>query len=202
MTTSRLVSPGRLDERDPALEQAVEAVRNAKRARNVLLDDQDADPAFLDRRNELVEGIDDERRETEADLVAQQELRVGEQRTAKCHHLLLAAGQFARLLPAPLLEHREEAEHILQADLPPPADLPAEMQVLFDGQRRKQPAPLGHERDAHRHDLRRAVACEILAFVADGALDAVGLPDDGLEQRRFAGAVRTDDRNDLAGLDR
>ena len=41
-----------------------------------------------------------------------------------------------------------------------------------------------------------------LAGEADVAFDAIGLADDGLEQRRFSGAVGADDGDDLAGADR
>ena len=50
-------------------------------------------PLCLDARQRLVDVADDDRREAEADLVAEQHARVRHQRAADRGHLLLAAGQ-------------------------------------------------------------------------------------------------------------
>ena len=66
-------------------------------------------PSRLMRRQRVVDVADDDRREAEAELVAEQQPRVGHQRAADRDHLLLAAGERRRRRVAPLGEHRETA---------------------------------------------------------------------------------------------
>ena len=80
-----------------------------------LLDDQDRQPLAGDRADDLVEVLDDERREAHRELVEQQHLRVGRHGAGHREHLLLAARQRARELLAPLSEAREPGERALAA---------------------------------------------------------------------------------------
>ncbi len=80
-------------ERHASLLEAVDAVGDGKRLDDVLLDDDQAGPLGLDRRQLRVDVADDDRREAKADLVAEEDARIGHQRPADGAHLLLAAGQ-------------------------------------------------------------------------------------------------------------
>src|SRR5438552_1927334 len=89
-------------QRHLALEVAIKPVGDRERANNILLDHNDGDAAVANARNDLVELVDDERRESEADLVAEKEARIAEQRPPERDHLPLAAGKFASALIAAL----------------------------------------------------------------------------------------------------
>src|SRR5262245_52663411 len=80
---------GRTGERDAALLQAIDVACRLERLHDVLLDD-DEGAAFGDDRGQA--GIDlahHDRRETEADLVAEEKFRIGHQRAPNRDHLLL-----------------------------------------------------------------------------------------------------------------
>ena len=96
------------------------------------------------------------RREAEADLVAEQKARIGEQRAAERDHLLLAAGELARLLVAPLLEDGKQPIDLVEADLALAADLPADAQIFLDGERGKSRRPSGTSATPLGDDRRRS----------------------------------------------
>src|SRR5580704_19698569 len=69
-------------QRHPALLQTIKAVAMPQCARHVLLDDHDAGAVGADQRNSPVDLLDDDWRQTEADLIAQQDRRIRHQRAA------------------------------------------------------------------------------------------------------------------------
>ena len=91
----------------------------------------------------------------QADLVAEQKLRIGHQRAADGDHLLLAARERRRRLPRPFRQHREQVVDALEGPRTLAAELAADQEVLLDRERREQPTPFGHERDTTRDDLVR-----------------------------------------------
>ena len=62
-------------------------------------------PACPDRRDNRIEVVDHQRRETEADLVVESKPRIGQQPAAQRDHLLLTARKVARPLAAALQQH-------------------------------------------------------------------------------------------------
>ena len=84
---------GRARQRDPTLEQAVDAIGDLECLVDVLLDDEDRRALRLDDRDGLVHLLDDDRRQPERDLVEQQQSRVGHQRPPDRERLLLATRQ-------------------------------------------------------------------------------------------------------------
>src|SRR5438309_3359532 len=76
-------------QRDAALLQAIDVARGLQRLHDVLLDDDKRQALGGNRRNAGVDVADHDRREAQADLVAQQEPRVRHQRAADRDHLLL-----------------------------------------------------------------------------------------------------------------
>jgi hypothetical protein len=74
-----------------------------------------------------------------------------------------------------------------------------QLQVLRDGQLAEQAPVLGHEDHPRVGDVLRLPALDALPVEPDGPLLGLVLEQagDGLEQRRLAGAVRTQHREDL-----
>src|SRR5216683_2488545 len=88
---------------------------DVERRGGVLLDEEDADPVLVEAADDAKDLVDQEGRKPEARLVQQQQLGRGHQRATDRQHLLLAAGEIARLGRAPLREPREIAvDHVLE----------------------------------------------------------------------------------------
>src|SRR6266436_9152050 len=139
---------GRAGERDAALLQAIDVVCRLERLHDVLLDD-DQRAAFGDDRGQA--GVDlahHDGRETEADLVAEEEFRIGHERAPERDHLLLAARERGARHVAALGQRREQFVDPRQAPRPRPAELAADEEVLLDRERGEQAAPFGNERNA------------------------------------------------------
>src|SRR5581483_10181502 len=147
----------------PSAEQAIEAVGDGERAGNVLLDQEDGDAAIADRWDDLIERGDRHRRQAETDLVAKKQAWIGEQGASERRHLLLAARQFARLLPSFLTENWEKTIDLVEAEAAAAPDLLADGEIFLNRQRREKPASLRHEGDAARDDFRRRKPGEIVA---------------------------------------
>ena len=123
------------------------------------------------------------------------------QRAPDRAHLLLAAGHRPGLLRAPLLEAREEREHALHVV----------REVLLvrragtrpsrgsrDAHAREEPPALGALRDAALHDRVRRRARDVVALEADRPLPRPVEAVDRAQRRGLPGAVRADQRHDLA----
>ena len=188
-------------QRDAPGFQQVGVVGQVQRQAGVLLDQQHADAVFLvDAAHDAEDLGHDQRRQAEGGLVQQQQLGPQHQRAADGQHLLLAAGQRAGLLVAPLLQDREAREHALHVlhhlGLVA-AHVGAQAQVLLDRQAGEGAAPVGHVGHAHAHHGLGGLADQLLAVEQDAA---AGL--DHLAQRaqrgRLAGAVGAEDGGDVA----
>jgi len=128
-------------EDDPAVRHDVAAMRKAQRVVGVLLDQEHGDPVarvdFPDHAEDLAH---EQRREPERGFVEQQQLGPAHQRTPDGEHLLLAAGERAGALLAPLAQDRVE-----------PAERP-ERQFVADAERlRAGPRQPGSEGYAARY---------------------------------------------------
>src|SRR5580700_5318912 len=100
--------PGRRAERQAALLKTIEAYRSVERAIDVLLDQHNGDAFGGDGAEALIDVADDDRRQAQRELIAQQEPRVGHQGAADRRHLLLAAGQSRRRQVAQFAQAREQ----------------------------------------------------------------------------------------------
>src|SRR3954452_12095908 len=83
-------------------------IRDLERGLRVLLDQQHGDAGGTQLGDDAENVGDDDRGEAEARLVQHQELGLAHQRAAHRKHLLLAAGERAGELLAPLLEPRKQ----------------------------------------------------------------------------------------------
>src|SRR6266542_2167143 len=97
-------------------------------------------------------------------------------------------------------EDGEEPVHALQVGgaLGGRAVVPAQHQVLQDGLLREQPPPLRHEYGTQAGDLVRRQPADLPAEELDAAPHRPVQPGDGGEHRALAGAVRADQRDELA----
>ena len=160
-------------------------------------------PAGVDRLHDLEQLLDDHRRQPERQLVDHQQLRAGDEGLAEREHLLLAARQVAGLLVPPLAQDREVLEHLLGGllhVLRVLAEQPAgQVEVLLDGERREHALAAGHQHDAGAPPSRWRRAGDVDAVEGDRARPTGDdRPEIAAQQRRLAGAVRAEQRDDLA----
>ena len=151
----------------------------------------------------------DQRREAERRLVEHQQPRPRHQRAAEREHLALAAGQRARELAraaragAESARRPRRASHRIAARRRRGVAERAEREVVRDAHRREQLAPLGHEHQAARDALLdRRAARPARPTIADRRRATGSSPMIASSERRLAGAVRTDHRDDAALVDR
>ena len=100
----------------------------------------------------------------------------------------------------PLLDAREIFEDALEIPARADAGLAlqaAELEILRDAHAGEQPAALRHVADAEPRDLRGAQARDLRAAELDRAGGGRGDADQRFEQRRLAGAVAAEQRDDL-----
>ena len=140
-----------------------------------------------------------ERREAERGLVEQQQPRPAHQRPGDGQHLLLAARHRAAPLVDPLLEAREQDEHPFEVlvEIGELVDRRAHLQVFVDRHAREDAPALGRLGDRQPGDLVGRQPRDVAPVEGDGSLAGARIAEDGHHQRRFAGAVGADQRDDL-----
>ena len=156
------------------------------------------------RTDDVEDLLDEQRREAHRGLVEQQELRTAHEGTAHGEHLLFAARERAGRLILALLEAREELKDVLEVLLDASLVLAhegAEVKVLHDRHLREDAAALRHLRDALLDDLMGADTGDALPQEGDAARLWLQEARDRAQRRRLAGAVRADERDDLAFID-
>ena len=170
----------------------------------VLLDEEDRRPRGVDLPDDLENRLHELWGEAERRLVQEQEARAGEERAADGEHLLLAARERPGTLIETLLQAREQREHavaIAPDVLAVRAREGAQVEVFVDGEIGKDAAPLGDLRQAEAQDLVRRPSREVLAVERDRSAGGLHQSTHRAQRRRFAGAVGSDQRDDLARLD-
>src|SRR5919197_294575 len=190
-------------ERDLARLEDVAAVRDVERHQGVLLDEQDRRAL----RDDLADPLDEDRREPHRRLIEQQQLRARHQRPADRHHLLLAARERSGLLCLALGEAREQLVNAVEilvdrlAVAAVGALEGANLEVLEHAQAREQPPAFRRLGDAPLDDVVGGGMRDVAALEANPSAPRAVEPVDRAERRRLAGAVRADQRHDLARLD-
>ena len=166
----------------------------------VLLDQQDRHLAAARQlADRALDVLDDRRLDALGRLVEDQQLRPQRQRAADRELLLLAAGKIAAAPAQHVLQHRKHLEDELRNAGAALLRGEAHLQVLVDGEPRKDLAALRHVADA---EAARAYggSAAMFAFVeADVARAHRQQPHQALEQRRLADAVAAEQRRALAG---
>ena len=118
-------------------------------------------------QDQVEDVVDHLRREAERRLVEQQQLRRRHQGPGDRQLLLLAAGQGAGRLAAPLGEDREELEHLLRGSRATAAAIApargAEAQILGDREDGEDAPPLRHQRHAAGDDGLGVAAGDVVA---------------------------------------
>ena len=187
---------------DAAGLQHVAAARGLQRVAGVLLDQQHAGAALVDRPDGTEDVAHDQRREPERGLVEAEQLWFGHHGAAEHEHLLFAARERAGVLAAALLQPREHVEdavdHAADFRVIAPVLEPAELEVFARGEERKDVAAFRHQRDAGKRALVRGEPRDVFAAEADRARARRQQSRDGAQGGRFSGAVRADQRDDLA----
>ena len=193
----------------PPFEQHGDRGGDAHGALGILLDNDAGDAAPVDRRDPLVDLVDDDGRQAERQLVEQDQLRRRHERPADRDHLLLAAGHLRDRLLASIGEPREQAVDILQrvAQHRPAAwQERAAHQIFLHRHAGEQAAAFRHQSHAQADNLFGRQRIDAPALELDAAGDmgrspAIHHADDGAQQGRFAGAIRADDGVDRALFD-
>ena len=147
--------------------------------------------------------LDQDRSQAHGRLVQHQQLRLGHHCTAHGKHLLLAAGErTADLLPA-FLQTREQLVDVLQIALNGAvgAGISAHFEVFLDGHVREHTAAFRALRQAQLHDLVGGHGIDRRAHEVDRAGFCAQQTGDRIQDSALAGAVRADQRNDLAFVD-
>ncbi len=179
---------------DAAVDHHADAVGDRHRHAEVLLDQEDGNPAFGGKRAQrLGDLVDDHRRQAFGRLVHDEQLGPQQESAPDREHLLLAARKLGAAVGAPL---RQAREHRIDA-----VDLALarcdQAQRLVDRERRPDAAALRHVGDAAPGDLVRCAAEDLLAdqpHAAAGRHQA----GDGVAERRLAHAVAADDAEHAA----
>ena len=167
----------------------VEALRNAQRDGEFLLDKQNSDAAPGDLGQEFSHLRDDQRREALGRLVNHDQFGIAHQAAADGQHLLFAAGEHAGLAVGAARKIGKHGEEIGKFPLPLAARvLHAEHQVLPHCQRRKNIAVLGHIAKPGAGDGVVGQAGEFTPLETDRALRR-DLAHNGLERRRTPRAI-------------
>ena len=164
-----------------------------ERVLRVLLDEQDGAAAVAQLEDGVHDRFGGEGREAERGLVGDEhDRRVGERRR-EAQHLLLAAGEQAGDLLAPLLEDREP---LVGACARSSSVAQQHGEVLLDGEAREDAAGLGDEEHAVARPAVRLGVGDVVALEEHRADGSVDEPGRDRAQRGLAGAVGAEQRGD------
>src|SRR4051794_1111302 len=162
----------------------------------MLLDEQDARAALVrEPADDRQQPLDDDRREPQAELVEQEQPRPPRERARHRQHLLLAAREQPGAPVAQCVERREVLERGRRVE-------PLQPEVLGDGQAEEDPAALEHVRQAAPRQSVGRDTRDVGAVEPHAAAHRPHEPRDDAQRRRLAGAVRSEQRDHPALLDR
>ena len=186
-------------------------VAEAEHHRHVVLDDQERLPLPVQLSDHLDDVVDERRIDAAGRLVEHDQARVEHQDLRQLDELLLPEGQRGR----PLVgegPHPDEVEELLgplrlgaadgvRGELAPGEGPERRDDVLEHGHLAEEPGDLERPPDAPVRALPRRQAVDRLPVEPDLAGVRRHRPVDDVEERRLAGAVRTDQGGDRSLLD-
>ena len=199
---------GRAVEPDLALLHEVRRLGDGERHVHRLLDEDDGGALGRGSRSTIGSSCSTTTGARPSDeLVDHQQAGPGEERHAERQHLLLAARQVggrarrARSRRTGNSSSTSATRSLAAAPLRAGRSQPATRRFSATVSVGNTPWPPGHLGDAEGGDLVRRRVRDVAPVEDDRALVGLDHPADGLEQRRLAGAVRAEQRDDLALVD-
>src|SRR5438132_6441048 len=185
-------------EHDMPLAHDVEPPRDSQSDRQLLLDQEDCDPALGDLLQQFAHQLHELRRQSLRGLVDHDQVGLAHQRTANSQHLLLAAGKYTAGCIGALAQQRKQLEGIVDRPAPRlPARLLPEEKILAHCQARKYFPVFGYVAQAPARDLVWLQAVDALALETN-ASDGSDFTHDRLDGGRAAGTVPSEQADDLA----
>ena len=166
----------------------------------ILLDQYHGDPSEIAQIGDgAADVLDDRRLDTLGRLIQQQQARAHDQRPADRELLLLAAGEIAAAPAQHVVEHRKQREHVVgDRAILALERREAGLEVLLDGEERKDFAPLRHIGDAAPRALAGPEPGNVGAVERDRTVADRMLSGERVEKARLADAVASQHAGNLA----
>src|SRR5436190_10007906 len=194
-------------EHDATVLQYIAVIDNLQRHGGALLHDHHGQRQLAADLDQLPHDVvDDHRRETQRQLIDEEQLGPADERAGDRQHLPFAARQEARRALTQIGEAREELINLgLAAALLGAADARGHghEQILGHRQVGKHLLALRHQRDAELGIGVGLAVLDALLLESNGAFRDLGVVEaveagDGAQQGRFAGAIGAEDADDLS----
>src|SRR5262249_1255135 len=185
--------------------QHVAALREGQGLPRVLLDQQHRRPGAIDLGDDPEDLLHDQWRQPERRLIQHQDARQRHQGPSNREHLLLTTRQRPRGLSAPLTQDRKQRQDTIETLRTlrfRPRGVRAELEVLPNGEARKDLAPLRNLDNTPLHHCvtRQPIRPDVLQ--QDLACAQTHQARDRPQHGRLPGSVRADDGQDLSRFDR
>src|SRR5712691_2128448 len=195
-------NPARALGADPSHGENIRPLTQRERIACVLLHEEDAEPPRVDLAHAVEDEALERRREARRRLVEREQTRLHHQGHRHREHLSLAARQRSRPGPPAVGEGGEElddgARPLGQRARSRPG---TDREVLPHAERRKHVRLLWHVAEPAGDDALGAGAGDVGPQQRDATPAWPDEPGQRFEERRFTSAVRSDDGDQLAGVD-
>jgi len=188
------LGPRPLEDNLPSLHR-VDAIGDLERLTHVLFDEQYAHSTIIRRLAQRVkEALDDQWRQTQGELIGQQQPRLATQRSREREHLLLTARQEARGSTHEGLKLRKKFDRPTARDAGKP-------EVVGGGQAHEDRSLLSHEREASPRAQVQGILRR-LTVDEDRTSQSRQVAGEGEQRRRLPRAVRPHEGRDLTFADK
>src|SRR6266545_467265 len=175
-----------------------DAVGDGKNRLDVLLDDEEGEAVAVQGLERRVDVVDEARGQRRRRLVQEEEAGVGDEGARDGEEPLLAPGETARELAAPVAEHGKASVDLVDGlALGGARDrVAAEHEIVLHRHLREEPSRLGQVADPATHDLVGPAPRDVAAVEDDAARGGREIAERRLEQGGLARAVGPDDAHD------
>ena len=170
---------------------------------DVLLHQQDRG-FFRQPGQRPVDLFGDQRGQPEGEFIDEQQFRAAHEGPADSEHLLFTAGEGSAHLELALRQHRKELQHMFHGPLElaaPSFGVGSHFKIFRYGHVPVDTPPLGHQGQAQLGDLVGLHTRQRLALESDGPAPWRQRAGDGGQERRFAGAVASQNGHPFAQVD-